>query len=294
MYSLGFLENRSQTFTILVGAALIGAIGILDYFTGYELSFSFFYVIPITLITWRTGRKGGIPASIVSAAVWLWADVVSGHVYSNPLFPIWNMLIRLSLFLIIAILLAELSAAMQREKELARTDPLTGALNGRQFFDSLRLEIRRLQRYNRPFSLVYIDLDNFKLINDRDGHPTGDQVLRSVVATAKMQFRSTDMIARLGGDEFAILFPETDQAAAKVAISKFQNAWQNVLQNSTWQTTFSLGALTCLSGTITAEELVKKADELMYRVKQNQKNSTLYDTYQDVELPDAAVHRQPE
>jgi len=276
---LANLEKQSQPSKILLGFALIGAIGILDFLTGYELAFSLFYVIPIFLATWLIGRRHGIMASLGSAFVWLGADVASGHFYSHPLIPIWNTLIRLSFFVIIALLLSTSKSAMEREKEFARTDYLTGAVNGRLFFELVQMEIDRLQRYEHPFTLVYVDLDNFKTVNDQFGHLTGDQVLRTVVNYAKKHLRKIDVIARLGGDEFALLLPETSQESARVALAKLQGGLLEEMQQNNWSITFSVGVLTCNAAPPKTDELVKMADELMYSVKRGNKNSIKYSTY---------------
>jgi hypothetical protein len=119
---------------VLVGLGLNGALGVIDYLTGYEIGFSVFYVLPVALVTWLAGRKLGVAMSVVSAGTWYWADAASGHQYSNALTPIWNTLIRVAFFLIIAFLLAGLRSALRREKELARIESLTGALNARFFY----------------------------------------------------------------------------------------------------------------------------------------------------------------
>ncbi|HEY5140402.1 MAG TPA: hypothetical protein VIJ25_13965, partial [Methylococcales bacterium] len=149
MSFLASLEKKSRLFKILLGFALIGATGIIDFLTGYELSFSLFYVIPISLVTWLIGRRHGILISLASAFVWLWADVASGHHYEHPLYHLWNALIRLSFFLIITLLLSELKNALEREKDMAQTDYLTGAVNARLFFKLVQMEVDRFCRTKR-------------------------------------------------------------------------------------------------------------------------------------------------
>jgi len=276
---LSNLEKRSQLFNMLVGFVLIGVIGILDFLTGYELAFSLFYVVPVSLVTWRIGRRLGIIASFASAFVWLAADVAAGDTYSHPLIPIWNTLIRLSFFIMITLLLSALRSGMAREEELARTDNLTGAVNSRRFFELTQMEIDRLQRYGHPLTLAYIDLDNFKTVNDQFGHPSGDEVLRNVVSYTKKHLRKIDVIARLGGDEFALLLPETDQKSASVALPKLQNGLLEAMRQNSWPITFSIGVLTCTASPPATEELVKLADNLMYSVKHDGKNAIKYSTY---------------
>lgn len=88
MNIVAILERLSQPFKIVLGFILIGAVGVVDYLTGYQLAFSLFYVLPILLVTWLTRRRFGIMASVISAVVWLGADVASGHSYVNPFIPI--------------------------------------------------------------------------------------------------------------------------------------------------------------------------------------------------------------
>jgi diguanylate cyclase (GGDEF)-like protein len=279
MTFLANLEKRSNLFKLLLGLTLIEATGVLDFLTGYEFSFSLFYVIPISLVTWLIGRRHGILASLVSAFVWLWADVASGHHYVQPLLPLWNTLIRLSFFIIITLLLSALKNALEREKEMARTDYLTGAVNSRLFFKWVQMEIDRFNRYKHPFTVAYIDLDNFKTVNDQFGHSIGDDVLCTVVTYAKRDLRKTDVIARLGGDEFALLLPETSQEYARIALIKLQEGLLEEMQRNNWPITFSIGVLTCNAAPPNTDVLIKMADDLMYSVKNNSKNAIKYANY---------------
>jgi diguanylate cyclase (GGDEF)-like protein len=281
MSFLSFFEKQSKPFyiLILVGFVLTGLIGIVDFLMGYEMSFSVFYVLPVAIVTWLTSRRLGLVTSLVGGFVWLGADLTSGHTYSLPLIPIWNTFIRLAFFVIITLLLSALKKATEREREFARVDNLTGAANPRFFYDLARMEIDRFQRYKHPFTLAYIDLDNFKTVNDRFGHPTGDRVLRIVASSARKFLRKTDVIARLGGDEFALLLPETNEESARIALSKIHDGLLEEMRIENWPITFSIGVLTCNVAPHTTEELVRMADKLMYSVKHDGKNSIKYSTY---------------
>ena len=281
------LEKRSKLFWIVVGFALIGAIGILDFLTGYEFAFSLFYLIPISLLTWRLGQRAGIVASVASALVWLFTDVTAGNSYSHPFIYAWNTLIRLSFFVIVTLLLKSL----EHERELAQTDYLTGALNLRSFLDLVRMEIYRFQRYEHPFTIAYIDIDNFKTVNDEIGHTAGDQVLRAVVNQARTHMRKTDVVARLGGDEFALLLPETSPETAQVVLSKIRSGMLVGMQQNNWPVTFSIGVLTCIDAPPAPDELLRLVDELMYSVKRGSKNAIKYST---LSKPTRAFSRSPE
>jgi len=276
---LAGLERQSKPFLVITGFVLIAAIGVIDLLLPYELSLSVFYVLPIALITWFTSRRYGVAASLASALVWLGADVASRPQYFSPLIPIWNTLIRFSFFLIITLLLSALRTALRREAELARIDDLTGAANSRHFYDLALMELDRFQRYRHPFTLVYIDLDNFKSVNDQLGHASGDQVLRTVVGCIKKNMRRTDLVARIGGDEFVLLLPETDEEFASAALAKLQNALLAAMRQNNWVVTFSMGALTCTAAPPSIDAMMKMTDDLMYAVKRNGKNALKHSTF---------------
>jgi diguanylate cyclase (GGDEF)-like protein len=279
MNMVAFFEKRDKPFWGITGIVLIIGLGIIDFLTGYELSFSLFYLFPISLVTWYTGRRLGVVASIVSAITWLTADIASGHHYSNPGIYYWNSMIRFGFFIIVALLLSAHKTAHEREKELARKDNLTGAFNARFFSELLQMEIERSQRYKHPLTIAYFDLDNFKTVNDQFGHGIGDQVLYTVVNLTKRQLRKIDIVGRLGGDEFAFILPETDQVGAQVVISKIQKFLLDEMNRNNWPVTFSVGVLTCVDTPSTSEGLLKRADELMYSVKNSGKNAITYSAY---------------
>ena len=275
MNILASLEKQSKSTLVFAGFILIGIIGSIDYLTGYEFAFSVFYVLPIFMVTWFTNQRFGLVISVASAIVWLVADVSTGQTYSSPFIPLWNSFIRFAFFIIITILLSSLKSSL----ELAHTDHLTSAINSRYFYEIVQMEINRFQRNQRPFTVAYIDIDNFKAVNDQFGHIIGDQILITLVNSVSKVIRKSDFIARLGGDEFAVLFPETDQEAARIIFAKIQNSFVEAAQQKNWSITFSVGVLVCKVAPPTTDELIRKADELMYLAKSDGKNTIRYSTY---------------
>ena len=269
----------SRRSSVITGFLLIVVIGLLDFMTGYEYAFSVFYVLPISLVTWYSTRNLGFVSCFASAIVWFLADISAGHTYSLGFIPYWNTLIRLSFFIIITYLLIALKGALQREKDLSFTDHLTNAANSRKFYEIVRTEINRLERSQRPFTVAYLDVDNFKTINDTFGHPEGDSVLRVIVSSLKSKIRNTDLVARLGGDEFALFFPDTDKDAANAIFPKIHDALADEMARNNWMITFSIGVVTCNTSPRTVDELIKTADELMYSVKYDGKNMVRYSVY---------------
>jgi diguanylate cyclase (GGDEF)-like protein len=280
---LNFLENiekQNKSFIIAIGYIIIGVLGIIDTLTGKELDFSLFYVIPILIVTWHTGLGLGIVFSLISALVWLLSDVLSGNVTLLSIYA-WNTLTRLGFFLTIAFLLSRLLTVLEHEREIAHKDYLTGALNSLFFYNVLQMEINRSLRYKNLFTIAYIDLDNIKTVNDEFGHATGDEVLCFVVNQIKNSLRKVDVVARLGGDEFALLMPETNQKSAQVVLSKLQHNILAGMQKNNWPVTLSIGVLTYIDTPPTANEAIKKVDDLMYSVKKSSKNNIKYATYEN-------------
>ena len=156
---------------------------------------------------------------------------------------------------------------------------MTGAISIRYFYELAQIEISRAQRYRRPFTLAYIDLDNFKAVNDRLGHSTGDRVLRAVTDGISRQIRPADTLARLGGDEFALLLPETDGEAAKTVINRIHSSLVDEMLRNGWMVTFSVGVVTFNEVPKTVDEMVKMADSAMYSVKAAGKNGVNYSIY---------------
>lgn len=193
----------------LSGCLLVIMLGVTDYVTGYEVSFSIFYFIPILLTAWFGSRYSAFIISFLSAVSWYIADIISGHRYSSYLIPVWNAVMRLGVFACITYFAAGFKKELETGKTLSREDPLTGVLNSWYFYELVDIERSRAVRFDRPLTIAYIDLDNFKQVNDSLGHLAGDRLLCLIAKTIKQNIRSYDVAARLGGDEFAIMLPET-------------------------------------------------------------------------------------
>jgi diguanylate cyclase (GGDEF)-like protein len=182
------------------------------------------------------------------------------------------------LFLVVSELLAALREAFNHERQLARTDELTGLANTRAFNERAEQELLRARRYGRALSLLYIDLDGFKSINDTLGHAAGDVVLQRTADALRESLRRTDVIARLGGDEFVVLLPETGSESADIVIGKVQNTLGRALQGLGSGTTASIGAVTADVAPTTVQMLLDRADKLTYLSKGKGKNQVTHDT----------------
>lgn len=267
-----YLEMIPKTVIPVIGVVLVIFIGAIDYLTGYEIAFSIFYLLPVAFVSWLGKRSHAVIISILSASTWLLADLAAGHHYPHPTILVWNSIIGLGFFLTGTFLLSTIKELLWREQTFARIDFLTGVTNSRAFNEIAKLEIERSVRYAHPLTIAYIDIDNFKQVNDALGHNQGDNLLKTVAKTMKENMRSTDIVARLGGDEFVILLPETNEESAKASIDKLQRCLLDmVAKNNKWPVTFSIGVVTCYKS-CNLDELIKEVDDLMYSAKENGKN----------------------
>lgn len=274
-----YLNKQSKSFLIIVGFLVIGVVGFIDYLTGEEISLSIFYLIPIFLVTWGAGKWPGFSISIASATTWLIADLRTGHTYSHFVIPYWNSIVRLGFFFTVTFILSKLKYVLEKEKDSARRDSLTGIANARYFMELANSEMNRSRRYEKPFTIAYIDIDNFKAVNDRFGHSAGDTLLRLIATTVKNNIRTIDIVARLGGDELTILLPETGQESAQGVLRRLRDQLLDAMQKNRWPVTFSMGVVTFIDSYITVDEMIRRADNLMYSAKSSGKNMIKYETF---------------
>ena len=272
------LDKQTRLFWVMTGSGLLCLVGVTDYLTGFEVSFSLFYLIPIALVTWFTTYKLGMVFAVASAIVWLIADIVSGAVYSHQIIYLWNSAVRLGFFTL-TVFAFELIKSLEREKTFARMDYVTGTLNTRYFHALAQREIDRSSRYRYPFTIAYIDVDNFKMVNDSFGHVTGDKVLYAVADCMQRHLRKTDIVARVGGDEFAILLPEVETSLAKAVISKMHRKLLEEMQKYNWPVTFSMGVLSFTDAPPSVNEMLNMVDKLMYSVKNRGKDNITFASY---------------
>src|SRR2546423_2552660 len=152
----------------------------------------------------------------------------------------------------------------------AVTDPLTGLYNRRLFSEAFEKELNRARRYGLPLGLVILDLHRFKEVNDKHGHPRGDEVLRAAAATLKKALRTSDSAFRIGGDEFALLLPQTDAEQALALSRRVETVFAELLQplQLTVGVSMDHGVATFPQDGEQADQLIRVADERLYRLKQ--------------------------
>ncbi len=276
---LNHFQKQGRTTKIMTTLLLLLVLGVVDYFTGWEWSFSTFYLLPISLSAWCLGFGWGILMATLSGLSWLTADVAAGHIYNHPLIPLWNTLIRLSTFFVVTYILVELHRVLQREQNYARQDFLTGAANSRDFMETAAREMAKARSGEGAIAMAYIDLDNFKGVNDTFGHSVGDQLLKLVAEIIKKNLREEDMVARLGGDEFGVLLPGATEESCLSAMKRMQEHFMREVKSKKWPVSFSLGLVLFKKIPGSVDEMIKRADNLMYTVKESGKNDIKFVVY---------------
>jgi diguanylate cyclase (GGDEF)-like protein len=270
---LNWLYQLRPEALIAIGLFFMLLIAFIDYLTGFELSIALFYVLPVVLVTWFVSKRSGFILAVACAFAWYASNALAGETYSSPLIPYWNTVSRLCYLFIVIALLSEVRKAYDKERQSSRTDFLTGALTSRAFYEILRSEIQRSQRHAPHYILAYLDIDNFKQVNDLFGHSVGDELLRCVVDTMKANLRATDIVARLGGDEFAILLTDSEPYSSANVIGRLRQELINMMRVNHWPVTFSIGVMVCTHQLESADDCIRQVDEVMYRVKNNGKDA---------------------
>lgn len=262
---------------IITLAAVLGAIWV-QYQLGQYYHIHMFFLLPVIIVSWYGGRKAGNLFSLLSVLGWMVVDQTMqlGTPFWAELF---NDFVRLSVLLIVVLIASRLRIALDREHEMARKDTLTGLANRRAFYELGEIEAVRSRRYNRPFTAMFIDLDNFKAVNDSKGHEEGDRLLKTVAEILHSRLRTTDICGRLGGDEFAVLLPETGENAAAIFADELRASLIEGMGKHGWPVTFSIGVATFNTVPESLDQLIEKADALMYLVKQGGKNAIRQEVY---------------
>jgi diguanylate cyclase (GGDEF)-like protein len=281
LYGLfNWVEKLPVPVALTGGFLLALTIGWIDFLTGFEVSLSYFYLIPISVATWARGERAGLVTTALCAVISLLASLLGRPPFQSNLVIIWNVAIRSAIFLQVTLLIATLREHWVEARQLARTDFLTGALNNRAFYEVIHAELDRARRYRRPLAIAYIDLDNFKQVNDEFGHSIGDAVLRTVARTILANIRKVDVLARIGGDEFAVLMPETGLESQEM-LRRLHGLVTEELRRGMWNTTVSMGAAAFLTPPHEVDDVLRMADNAMYKVKRSTKDGLEFRIYEE-------------
>jgi diguanylate cyclase (GGDEF)-like protein len=251
---------------ILIASLIwIFAIFVLDIQIGLDVRLRVLYVFPLTALAIHSNRLSWVIVGFVLASIGEIIALVSYH--STPAAKIIDGTIGIAGFLLVIVLARTTRVNHLEALRQATHDALTELHNRRGFETIMDLEIARQKRYGGVFSLVGIDLDGFKELNDSRGHHIGDMALRLIADLLRKHTRMSDSIARIGGDEFAILMPNTNNPECKAVCKQMTLKIASVMDDAGMATSASIGCVTFEQPPESTADALNRADIAMYAVK---------------------------
>ena len=258
------LSQLSPSLLTLLVLGLTTLTLLADYFIGPDISLGIFYLAPISITAWYGSL---LPAFLLSVLCSTLTILVAQQGGQATVVMLWGGVAHVVFFYVVSRLIVRLKTVLEHEKLLSRTDHLTGVLNRRALFEQMELIFNLARRQRSPLTLVYLDVDKFKQINDSAGHKAGDAVLSAVASSLLKHRRRTDIVGRLGGDEFAMALPDTDHHAARMLLDGLSKKISAAYTTS-GELTCSVGVVTFVAMPSDITEALSFADAGMYEVKQ--------------------------
>lgn len=258
---------------------MVVAIGWIDWFTGPDIGLSLLYLVPVAFAGWYGGVAAAIFVGLAAGSAWLTADVALRHSDTAIAISVWNAFTRYIIYVSQGVLFAlvhrdreKLRKLAARESSLARTDLGTRLPNARAFMELLEAELEEARERGEAVCVAYLDLDNFKEVNDRYGHAAGDEVLQNVATAIQRSIRGHDVAARLGGDEFGVLLRGVDPLIAQTVGERISARIREIGTKYAGATLgATLGVAFFQSLPETASALLQAADGAMYAGKSSGK-----------------------
>jgi diguanylate cyclase (GGDEF)-like protein len=272
-----FLERINEKFgltgRVTLALALIALIFYIDLVTEADLVAAMLYVSICGLL--YSIRSPVVHLAFCGLCTLL--NVIAGYYELNYVDfdnVVFNRIIATIVLYSVSLLLYRNSQSESVLKRLATTDPLTGALNRRHFMELMSREQRRAERYNAVFSVLMVDIDHFKRVNDTYGHQIGDQAIQAMSDACQKALRPTDLLARYGGEEFIITLTHTDQPGAAKVAERLREAVAEIelpTEHGVLKFTISVGVSTFFKRSL-LEEIIGRADQALYQAKTSGRN----------------------
>jgi diguanylate cyclase (GGDEF)-like protein len=274
-----WLAHAPRAGVVVASWVVLGLLAIADYSSHQLVAFDDFYLVPIAVVAWYAGRGPGATTALLATVAWAIDNARAAGFAEHPIMQSWSVVSRLGFFAVVTLLVAALKQHLDAERRLARVDSLTGVANRRGFEEAAFRETRRCQRYGKPFSIAYLDVDDFKRINDDYGHRVGDELLACLASTLRRHTRASDTVGRIGGDEFVVLLPETAPPQARRVVEKLREELGTAACARALPVTFSVGVVTFVQSPSNVEEMLSRVDQVMYDVKRSHKDSVLFEVW---------------
>lgn len=234
------------------------------------------YLLVIITSGLTLGKLTTLLEFVLITSIYLWLGYPEFNALDFNLADFTQLMIEFAPFLLIAYLISMLSAdlhfARQMFQHLSETDELTGLLNKRAFDKLSHREQAKAQRYGHSFTILMVDADSLKVINDQYGHEAGDKLIQSIAETIRANLRETDILARYGGDEFVIFLPETAPEQAKEVADRIRDTVAGikfVIHNKTMSVSVSIGMASYPEDSSSVDDILDRSDRALYVSKQS-------------------------
>jgi diguanylate cyclase (GGDEF)-like protein len=261
------LLSMGKLRVLLLAAAIFLATSLLELSTNQELCTAQIFAIPVLVVAWGAGWRWGMVFSALATIVLILTPGMIARPYSMPAYFWIDLFVAFGSFSFFGFVGDRLNKVQTALYGLSRRDNLTGLANRIELQERMRLELMRHRRLNKPFTVVFIDCDNFKEINDRHSHAVGDRTLQVYAERLRERLRAFDITARYGGDEFVVVLPETDLDAAQMVCADLKLRLELPIPPEGIVAGCSIGAVVYDRMPPDAEAAIAYADESMYAGK---------------------------
>jgi len=255
---------------VVVATTALAGLVLLHRILGDSGAIRAIYLLPI----WYATRLGGRLAGLFLVAITAWADVM---VESQVTFTLRSAdvfregVLRFVTLAIVMLFIAHVESSLNQNRRMAMQDPLTGLLNRRALSEFARQVFGHARRKDEPLTVVMLDCDGFKSLNDSYGHKAGDHVLQILARILEYETRSEDLVARVGGDEFVVILQGADYPEALHTMERIERVFETAVRDSGYECSLSVGFAPMEEDSRTIEKLVEKADKAMYKRKEDKK-----------------------
>lgn len=266
-------ESRAISLGV-IGVALVAA---ADLALGYEISLVALHMVPVLVVTWYASARWGMFILVLMTIVTVLMELNLAPAPAKPMLRYLDLASDFAAMAVLVFVQSRLRQAYRTVQRQSRTDALTGCLNRSGFHEQLQAEVGRQKRYGQPFALAYLDVDDFKALNDSQGHHAGDALLVQTGRALRARLRHTDSAGRLGGDEFAVLLRGADQDSAAAIARELKQELDRTARGHRWSVGFSIGIVCFTRPPQDADDALRLADQLMYQAKKGGKNALRVD-----------------
>jgi diguanylate cyclase (GGDEF)-like protein len=268
-----FYSARPKLAAFALSALALAVLTLFHVGLGFTPALRVLYVLPIWFCTRTGGRAMGlamVAATTVMNAL-VECRIAPGAAMWHRVCP--DAILNFGALSAIMLLIAQVEETLARHQRLALHDPLTGLLNRRALEEFGTHAFGRARQFAQPLTVVMLDCDGFKLLNDRYGHAAGDHVLQLLARTLEENTRSSDLLARFGGDEFVVVLQDTDQAEAQRVMARVEHMFEQAVLQAGFEASLSVGFAPIEEESSSIDDLLKDADTAMYARKELKKAS---------------------